>query len=77
MAARYSPACGSIRLTRWPRPSGRSTAAELAADVEQRANAALAVAKAATLAALELGGDALDAADRAEVLALALRTLEN
>jgi AcrR family transcriptional regulator len=42
-----------------------------------RANAALAVAKAATLAALELGGGTLGAADRAEVLALALRTLGN
>jgi hypothetical protein len=42
-----------------------------------RANAALAVTKAATLAAVELGGGTLTAADRAEVLATALRTLKN
>ena len=42
-----------------------------------RANAALAVAKAATLAALELGGGTLSAADRAEVLAVTLQTLKN
>ena len=42
-----------------------------------RANAALAVTKAGTLAALELGGGTLTAADRAEVLAVALRTLGN
>jgi glycerol kinase len=42
-----------------------------------RANAALAVAKSATLAALELGGGTLQAPDRAEVLALAMRTLKD
>jgi AcrR family transcriptional regulator len=40
-----------------------------------RANAALAGAKAATLAALDMNGGTLPAADRAEVLATALRTL--
>ena len=40
-----------------------------------RASAALAVAKAGTLAAIDLGGGTLSAADRAEVLAVALRTL--
>jgi AcrR family transcriptional regulator len=42
-----------------------------------RANAALAVVKAATLAALKLGDGSLQAADRAEVLAIALRTLKD
>jgi hypothetical protein len=42
-----------------------------------RANAALAVAKSATLAALDLGGGVLSAADRAEVLAIALGTLKD
>jgi AcrR family transcriptional regulator len=42
-----------------------------------RANAALAVAKAATLAALDLGGGTLTPADRAEVLAVAVRTLKD
>ena len=42
-----------------------------------RANAALAVAKAATLAAVQLSGGPLAPADRAEVLAAALRALEN
>jgi AcrR family transcriptional regulator len=41
-----------------------------------RANAALAVAKAATIAAIDLGGGTLSRADRAEVLAVALRTLK-
>ncbi|MGH3166801.1 MAG: TetR/AcrR family transcriptional regulator [Trebonia sp.] len=41
-----------------------------------RASAALAVAKAATMAALDLGGGTLTLDDRAEVLAVALRTLE-
>jgi AcrR family transcriptional regulator len=41
-----------------------------------RANAALAVAKAATLAAVQLSGGPLAPADRAEVLAAALRVLE-
>jgi AcrR family transcriptional regulator len=42
-----------------------------------RANAALAVVKAATLAAVQLSGGALAPADRAEVLAAALRVLKN
>ena len=41
-----------------------------------RANAALAVAKAATIAAIDLGGGILSPDDRAEVLAVALRTLK-
>ena len=41
-----------------------------------RANAALAVAKAATLAALDLGDGRLTPADRGEVLAVALGTLK-
>ena len=40
-----------------------------------RANAALAVVKAATLAALDMNGGTLSPADRAEVLATALRAL--
>ena len=40
-----------------------------------RANAALAVIKGATMAALELGGGALDPADRKEILRLALAAL--
>jgi len=40
-----------------------------------RANAALAVVKGATMAALELGGGALDPADRKEILRLALAAL--
>ena len=42
-----------------------------------RANAALAVVKAATLAAVRLSGGPLAPADRAEVLAAALRVLKN
>jgi AcrR family transcriptional regulator len=42
-----------------------------------RANAALAVVKAATMAALQRSGGPLAPADRAEVLAAALRVLEN
>ena len=42
-----------------------------------RANAALAVVKGATLAALQLSGGTLEAADRAEVLAVAVRTLRD
>ena len=42
-----------------------------------RANAALAVAKAATLAAMRLGGGKLEASDRAEVLAVAMRALKD
>jgi hypothetical protein len=40
-----------------------------------RANAALAGVKAATIAALDLGGGTLSEADREEVLAAALRSL--
>jgi AcrR family transcriptional regulator len=40
-----------------------------------RANAALAVIKGATMAALQLGGGTLDREDRAEILALALAAL--
>jgi AcrR family transcriptional regulator len=79
------PAALAIIDEQLPRPSREMTEQTLAALAGPgpdraaliRANAALAVAKAATLAALELGGGVLDAADRAEVLALALRTLEN
>jgi AcrR family transcriptional regulator len=42
-----------------------------------RANAALAVAKSATIAAMDLSGGTLTADDRAEVLAVALRTLKD
>ena len=42
-----------------------------------RANAALAVVKAATLAAVQLSGGPLEPADRAEILAAALRVLKN
>jgi AcrR family transcriptional regulator len=42
-----------------------------------RANAALAVVKAATMAAVQLSGGPLAPADRAEVLAAALRVLQN
>ncbi len=42
-----------------------------------RANAALAVAKSATIAAMDLSGGTLAPADRAEVLAIALRTLRD
>jgi AcrR family transcriptional regulator len=41
-----------------------------------RASAALAVAKAATIAAIDLGGGTLSPDDRAEVLAVALRALK-
>jgi hypothetical protein len=37
---------------------------------------ALAVAKAATISAMDLGGGTLSPADRAEVLAIAVRTLK-
>ena len=58
------------------------TVAELAGPAPDRAaliraNAALAVAKAATLAAMRLGGGKLEAADRAEVLAIAMRALKD
>jgi hypothetical protein len=42
-----------------------------------RASAALAVAKSATIAAMDLSGGTLSAADRAEVLAVALRALKD
>jgi hypothetical protein len=42
-----------------------------------RANAALAAVKAATLAAVQLSGGPLEPADRAEILAAALRVLNN
>jgi AcrR family transcriptional regulator len=42
-----------------------------------RASAALAVAKSATIAAMDLSGGTLTPADRAEVLAIALRTLRD
>jgi len=42
-----------------------------------RANAALAVVKAATLAAVQLSGGRLEPEDRAEILAAALRVLKN
>jgi AcrR family transcriptional regulator len=79
------PAALSIIDEQLPRPSREMTEQTIRAlagpDPDRaaliRANAALAAAKAAALAALELGGGVLDAADRAEVLALALRTLEN
>jgi hypothetical protein len=54
-------------------PTGRSLAPDRAALI--RADAALAVAKAATIAALDLGGG-LTVADRSEVLAVALGTLK-
>jgi AcrR family transcriptional regulator len=67
-----------------PRPSGEMIAQTLAAltgpDPDHaaliRANAALGVVKASTLAAVRLGGGALSAEDRAEVLAVALGTLK-
>ena len=67
-----------------PRSSAEMTAQTIAAlagpDPDRaaliRANAALAVAKAATLAALDLGDGRLTPADRGEVLAVALGTLK-
>jgi len=68
-----------------PRSSAEITAQTVAAlagpDPDRaaliRADAALAVAKAATLAAMRLGGGKLEAADRAEVLAIAMRALKD
>jgi len=68
-----------------PRSSAELTAQTVAAlagpDPDRaaliRANAALAVAKAATIAAMQLGGGKLEAADRAEVLAIAVRALKD
>ncbi len=79
------PAALAIIDEQLPRPSREMTEQTLAVlagpDPDHaaliRANAALAVVKAATLAALELGGGTLSAADRAEVLAVTLRTLKN
>jgi AcrR family transcriptional regulator len=67
-----------------PRPSAEITAGTIAAlagpDPDRaaliRANSALGVVKAATLAALDLGSGTLDPPDRAEILAIALRTLK-
>jgi AcrR family transcriptional regulator len=67
-----------------PRPSGEMIAQTVAAltgpDPDHaaliRANAALGVVKASTLAAVRLGGGTLSAQDRAEVLAVALGTLK-
>ena len=79
------PAALAIIDEQLPRPSAEMTEQTIAVlagpDPDHaaliRANAALAVAKAATLAALELGDGTLSAADRAEVLAVTLRTLKN
>jgi AcrR family transcriptional regulator len=68
-----------------PRSSAEITAQTIAAlagpDPDHatliRASAALAVAKAGTLAALDLSDGALTPADRADVLAVALRTLKD
>jgi len=78
------PAALAIIDEQLPQPSQEMTARTIAAlagpDPDHaaliRANVALAVAKAATLAALDLGRGTLAAADRAEVLAVALRTLK-
>lgn len=78
------PAALAIIDEQLPRPSSEMTAQTIAAlagpDPDHaaliRANASLAVAKAATLTALDLGGGVLSADDRAEALALALRTLK-
>ncbi|HMD91277.1 MAG TPA: helix-turn-helix domain-containing protein [Trebonia sp.] len=79
------PAALAIIDEQLPRPSRELTEQTIAVlagpDPDHaaliRASAALAVAKAATLAALDLGGGTLSAADRAEVLAVTLRTLKN
>ena len=68
------------RLPRTSRQTTEQVIAVLAGpDAERsavvRAHAALAVIKGATMAALELGGGALDPADRAEILRLALAAL--
>jgi AcrR family transcriptional regulator len=67
-----------------PRSSAEMTGAILAALAGPgaghtgaiRAHAAFSVTKGATLAALELSGDGLEPADRAEILAAALRALQ-
>ena len=77
------PAALAMIDSQLPRSSAEMTAQTVAAlagpDPSHaaliRANAALAVAKAATIAALDLSGGTLPDADRAEVLAAALRSL--
>jgi AcrR family transcriptional regulator len=79
------PAALALVTSQLPRSSAEMTAQTVAALAGPspghaaliRANAALAVAKSATLAALDLNAGALPAADRAEVLAAALRTLKS
>ena len=79
------PAALAIVDAQLPRSSQTITAETVAAvagpDPDRaaviRANAALAVVKAATLAAVQLSGGPLEPADRTEILAAALRALEN
>jgi len=79
------PAALAIVDAQLPRSSQTITAETVAAvagpDPDRaaliRANAALAVVKAATLAAVQLSGGPLEPADRTEILAAALRVLEN
>jgi AcrR family transcriptional regulator len=78
------PAAVAMIDEQLPRSSGEMIAQTIAAlagpDASHaaliRANAALAVVKAATFAAIDLGGGELSQDDRSEVLALALRTLK-
>jgi AcrR family transcriptional regulator len=78
------PAALALIDERLPRPAAEMTAQAVAAlagpdptrAARIRASAAFAVAKAATMAALGLNDGPLSAADRDEVLAIALRTLE-
>ena len=79
------PAALALIDQQLPRPSKELTEQTVAAlagpDPDRaaliRANAALAVAKTATLTAVQLSGGPLAPADRAEVLAAALRALRN
>jgi AcrR family transcriptional regulator len=79
------PAALAIVDAQLPRSSQTITAETVAAvagpDPDRaaliRANAALAAVKAATLAAVQLSGGPLEPADRTEILAAALRILEN
>lgn len=79
------PAALTLIDQQLPRPSKELTEQTVAAlagpDPDRaaliRANAALAVAKTATLTAVQLSGGPLAPADRAEVLAAALRALRN
>jgi hypothetical protein len=79
------PAVLAIVDAQLPRSSQTITAETVAAvagpDPDRaaliRANAALAAVKAATLAAVQLSGGPLEPADRTEILAAALRILEN